>query len=61
MTTTPLQALFMMNDKFVRTKKRKRSPSALDEPANPMRSKRVQLAYRLAFGRNPSADDELQS
>jgi len=58
MTTTPLQALFMMNDKFTH-EKADAFASRLTKSESDA-AKRVQLAYRLAFGRNPAAD-ELQS
>ena len=54
-STTPLQALFMMNDPFVHKQADNfavRVGMAFAEDA-----KRIEYAYRLAFGRQPSADE----
>lgn len=54
-STTPIQALFMMNDPFVHDQAGKLSTRLLaeakDEPA------RIDRGYRLCFGRPPSAED----
>ena len=55
-STTPLQALFVMNDPLVHTEAAKFATQVLakasDEPA------RLALAYRLAFNRPPDADEQ---
>jgi hypothetical protein len=53
-STTPLQALFMMNDPFAHAEAERfavRIEKVTDE------TKRIELAYRLAFGRSASRDE----
>lgn len=52
-TTTPLQALFLMNDPFVHEQARKFAARLLADEADD--SKRIERAFVLAFGRPPSA------
>jgi hypothetical protein len=57
-STTPLQALFMLNDRFAHEQADKFAVRiAL---ANPDETKRIDYAYRLAFGR-PATSDEIKT
>jgi len=51
---TPLQALFMMNDPFAHAEA-ERFAARLSQPADD--AKRIDLAYRIAFGRPASRDE----
>ena len=52
-STTPLQALFMMNDPFSHERARKFAALLMAAPD----ARRIELAYLLALGRPPSADE----
>jgi hypothetical protein len=54
-STTPLQALFLMNDPFVHDQARKFAARLLAE--RPTDGERIDRAYRLALGRPPSSDE----
>jgi hypothetical protein len=54
-STTPLQALWMMNDSFVHDQARKLAWRLI--LARPDDGKRMELAYLLAFGRPPAAEE----
>jgi len=53
-STTPLQALFMMNDPFAHEQA---SKFAVRLAALGNSGKRIDAAYQLAFGRKPTADE----
>jgi hypothetical protein len=55
LSTTPLQALFMMNDPFVH--KQADAFAVRVGLAYADDAQRIDYAYRLAFGRKPSADE----
>ena len=55
-TTTPLQALALMNDSFV-VRQAARFSERVQKVAGPDPAAQVALAYRLAFGRIPSPDE----
>jgi hypothetical protein len=55
-TTTPLQALALMNDSFVQ-RQAERFAGRVRRTAGDDRDAQVARAYRLAFGRPPSADE----
>jgi hypothetical protein len=52
LSTTPMQALFMMNDPFVHDQARQFAARLID--ARPETGQRMQLAYELAFCRPPT-------
>lgn len=55
-STTPLQALYLMNDPFVHEQARKFAARLLTErPDNPSR---IERAYLLMFGRPPTAEEQ---
>jgi hypothetical protein len=54
-TTTPLQALFLMNNPFVHENARKLAARLLAEKKND--SERIDYAYRLTFGRPPTGEE----
>jgi hypothetical protein len=54
-STTPLQALFLMNDPFVHAQAKGFAARLLTEEADNRR--RIERAYALLFGRSPSADE----
>jgi hypothetical protein len=56
MTTTPLQSLGLMNNAFVQRQCR-HFAERLQTEAGPKLSAQINLAYRLAFGRRPRADE----
>lgn len=55
LSTTPLQALFMMNDSFVH--KQADAFTVRVGLAYSDDAQRIEFAYRLAFGRKPTADE----
>jgi hypothetical protein len=55
-TTTPLQALFLMNDPFVHEQSRKFAARLMRERKED--NQRIDLAFALAFGRPPSAEEK---
>jgi hypothetical protein len=55
-STTPLQALYLMNDPFVHTQARKFAERLLAERSDD--TGRVEFAYRLAFGRPPTTEEQ---
>ena len=55
-STTALQALYLMNDPFVRDQAGKFAARLLREDGDA--SRRLERAYLLAFGRPPSADEQ---
>jgi mono/diheme cytochrome c family protein len=55
MTTVPTQALFMMNDPFVHAQSEGFARRLIAAEAEP--SRRVALAYAMALGREPSAEE----
>ncbi|HEV3078176.1 MAG TPA: DUF1553 domain-containing protein [Gemmataceae bacterium] len=57
-TTTPLQALALMNDSFVQ-RQANRFCQRVERAAGANRDAQIALAYRLAFGRAPTATEEL--
>lgn len=57
-TTTPLQALSLMNDPFV-VRQAKRFAERLRRTAGKQADAQVALGYRLAFGRTPLATEVL--
>ncbi len=54
-TTVPTQALFLMNDPFVHTQSEGMARRLL--AAESREEDRLRLAYRLAYGREPNADE----
>jgi hypothetical protein len=60
MTTTPLQSLGLMNNAFVQRQCR-HFAERLQREAGENRAAQIKLAYRLAFGREPRADETKQS
>lgn len=54
-TTTPLQALFMMNDPFAHDQARKLAARLLR--VRSAESSRIEQAYRLCFGRAPASEE----
>jgi hypothetical protein len=58
-TTTPLQALFMMNDPFAHEQARKLATRVLRERSD--ETARIDRAYRLCFGRPPVAAEVARS
>jgi len=60
MTTTPLQSLGLMNNAFVQRQCRHFAERVEKEGGN-NRAAQIRLAYRLAFGREPRADEMNQS
>src|SRR5437660_4437920 len=59
-TTTPLQALSLMNDSFVQ-RQANRFCQRVERASGTNRSAQISLAYRLAFGRVPTAKEELEA
>ena len=59
-TTTPLQALALMNDPFV-LRQAERMANRVKHSAGESVEARIRLAYRLAFGRLPSAAESENS
>src|SRR5205807_8055677 len=57
-TTTPLQALALMNDSFVQ-RQANRFCQRVERAAGANRDAQIALAYRLAFGRAPMANEEV--
>jgi hypothetical protein len=55
MSTTPLQALFMMNDPFVHKQSAKFAERLARDYSTD--EQRIDAAYRIAFGRPPEADE----
>ena len=53
-STTPLQALFMMNDPFAHEEAEQFAKRIAELPDD---AERIELAYRLAFGRSASVDE----
>jgi hypothetical protein len=58
-STTPLQALFMMNDPFVHAQAKKFAARLLGERADD--ASRVERAWELAFGRSPSSPERQEA
>jgi hypothetical protein len=58
-STTPLQALFLMNDKFLHEQAEKFATRI--SLAFPEEGRRIQFAYRLAFGRNATPEEIRQA
>jgi len=58
-TTTPLQALFMMNDPFAHEQARQLAARVLRERSD--EAARIDRAYRLCFGRPPAVDELARS
>jgi hypothetical protein len=58
-STTPLQALFLMNDSFVHEQARRFAARLLAERAD--EAGRVERAFLLAFGRPPTAEERRQA
>ncbi len=58
-STTPLQALFMMNDPFVHAQAKKFAARLLAERADD--GARIERAWQLAFGRAPSAAERREA
>jgi len=58
-STTPLQALFLMNDPFVHEQARKFAARLLAE--QPDESKRIDRAFQLTFGRPPTDSEAKQT
>lgn len=58
-TTTPLQALFLMNDPFVHEQARALAARLLKEQGDD--AARIDRAFVLLFGRPPSAEETMQS
>ena len=56
MTTTPLQSLGLMNNAFVQ-RQCQHFAERLQTEAGPKPATQINLAYRLAFGRRPRADE----
>jgi hypothetical protein len=54
-STTPLQALFLMNDPFVHTRAKEFAARMLKD--KPDDAGRIERAYLLLFGRPPSAEE----
>ncbi|VTR93787.1 secreted protein containing duf1549 : Uncharacterized protein OS=Pedosphaera parvula (strain Ellin514) GN=Cflav_PD5224 PE=4 SV=1: PSCyt1: PSCyt2: PSD1 [Gemmata massiliana] len=54
-STTPLQALYLMNDPFVHAQAKKFAERVCDESRND--TARIERAYTLLFGRAPTADE----
>jgi mono/diheme cytochrome c family protein len=54
-STTPLQALFLLNDPFVHEQAKGFASRLLKEPGDD--SKRIERAYLLAFGRPPTVEE----
>ena len=59
-TTTPLQALSLMNDSFVQ-RQANRFCQRVESASGTNRGAQISLAYRLAFGRVPTAKEELEA
>jgi mono/diheme cytochrome c family protein len=59
-TTTPLQALALMNDSFVQ-RQAERLARRVRRAAGDDVEQQVTLAYRLAFGREPSAEERQET
>jgi hypothetical protein len=59
-TTTPLQAMQMMNSPFV-LRQARCFAERLEREAGPVMAGRIRLGYRLAFGRAPSAQETGQA
>jgi Protein of unknown function (DUF1553) len=58
-STTPLQALYLLNDRFVVQQSEKLADRLLlDRASDPAR---VRLAFELAFGRPPSGEEQRMS
>ncbi|HKA06953.1 MAG TPA: DUF1553 domain-containing protein, partial [Gemmataceae bacterium] len=55
MSTTPLQALYLMNDPFVHTQARRLTERLIAECSDD--SGRIERAYLLLFGRPPTGED----
>jgi hypothetical protein len=55
-STTPLQSLFMMNDRFSHERARKFAARLL--AARPDDARRIELAWQLALGRPPSSEEQ---
>ena len=55
-TTTPLQALGLMNNSFVQRQAKHLTARVQQEAGGEPRAQ-IKLAYRLAFGREPSIDE----
>jgi hypothetical protein len=58
-TTTPLQALFLMNDPFVHEQARKLAARLLKEDTRD--DARIERAFLLTFGRPPNAEERAQT
>src|SRR5205823_804607 len=58
-STTPLQALFLMNDPFVHEQARRFAARLLAERADD--TARVERAFLLAFGRPPTVEEQRQA
>jgi len=56
-TTVPAQALFLMNSSFIQTHSRAFAQQLLSK-ASMTESERVDLAYKMAFGRNATAEEK---
>jgi hypothetical protein len=54
-STTPLQALFLLNDAFVHEQAIGLAQRLISERSEP--ASRIELAYRLLFSRSPTADE----
>jgi hypothetical protein len=58
-STTPLQALYLLNDSFVHEQSRRFAERLLAERSDD--SARLELAYTLAFARGPDPDEAAQA
>jgi hypothetical protein len=55
-STTPLQALYLLNDPFVHEQAQGFAKQLIARKPND--EERIQLAYRMAFGRMPAGDEQ---
>lgn len=59
LTTTPLQALELMNNSFVLRQAKRWSERLAREASTPLQQ--IENAYKMAFGRNPTGQERIQS